>query len=225
MTIRVVVAEDQELVRAGLCGIVDTAADLTVIGAAGNGVDAVRLACQELPDVVLMDIRMPDLDGLEATRLITGSTTVRVLILSTFDLNEYVYAALHGGASGFLLKSSPPAALLAAIRVVAAGEALLAPTITRKLIDQFVAARTSEPPRPGSDPLAAITTREREVLGLVAEGLSNPEIAQRLHISPATAKTHVSSLLTKLGVRDRIQLVILAFDAGLARPRSGRRPS
>ncbi len=219
MTTRVVVADDQHLVRAGLCGIVGTAADLTVVGEAANGRQAVELARRERPDVVLMDIRMPDLDGLEATRLITASTEVRVLILTTFDLDEYVYQALRGGASGFLLKDTPPLELLAAIRVVAAGDALLAPSITRRLIAEF--ADRPEPSRPagGTDALASITERERQVLGLVAEGLSNAEIAQRLRITPGTAKTHVGNLLTKLDARDRIQLVILAYRTGLAVPR------
>jgi DNA-binding NarL/FixJ family response regulator len=216
VSIRVVVADDQQLVRAGLCGIVETAADLTVVGAAADGAEAVELARRERPDVVLMDIRMPRTDGLAATRHITTSTPVRVLILSTFDLDEYVWAALHGGASGFLLKDAPPADLLSAIRVVAAGEALLAPTITRRLIAQFLTtpAPAAEPAPPGR--LAAVTAREREVLTLVAEGLSNSEIALRLRISPGTVKTHVANLLTKLDARDRIQLVILALRAGLA---------
>ena len=221
MNIRVVVADDQELVRAGLCGIVGTATDLTVVGAAGNGAEAVDLAHRQRPDVVLMDVRMPTMDGLEATGLITGSTPVRVLILTTFDLDEYVFAALRAGASGFLLKDAPPRDLLTAIRVVAAGEALLAPSVTRRLIEQFVAtpAAAPDPPPAGSlagGSLAGITPREREVLALVAEGMSNTEIAQRLHITRATAKTHVANLLTKLDARDRIQLVILAFRAGLA---------
>ncbi|MEU4220608.1 response regulator transcription factor [Actinoplanes sp. NPDC026623] len=217
MTIRVVVADDQQLVRAGLCGIVDTAADLTVVGAAADGAEAVDLARRERPDVVLMDVCMPRTDGLEATRRITESTPVRVLILSTFDLDEYVWAALRGGASGFLLKDAPPANLLAAIRVVAAGEALLAPQITRRLIAQFLATPAPVAEFVTPDRLAAaVTAREREVLALVAEGLSNSEIALRLHISPGTAKTHVANLLNKLDVRDRIQLVILALRAGVA---------
>jgi DNA-binding NarL/FixJ family response regulator len=216
MTIRVLVADDQHLVRAGLCGIVDSAADLTVMGEASNGMQAVDLARRERPDVVLMDIRMPDMDGLEATRLITGSTGVQVLILTTFDLDEYVYQALRGGASGFLLKDTPPRDLLAAIRVIAAGDALLAPSITRRLIREF--AERPEPSRAvqsGHDALKSITERERQVLTLVAEGLSNNEIGQRLHITPGTAKTHVGNLLTKLDARDRVHLVILAYRTGL----------
>jgi DNA-binding NarL/FixJ family response regulator len=224
MTIRVLVADDQHLMRAGLRGIVDTAADLTVIAEANTGLQAVDLARRERPDVVLMDIRMPDMDGLEATRLITASTDVRVLILTTFDLDDYVYQALRGGASGFLLKDTPPAGLLAAIRVIASGDALLAPSITRRLITEFAAR--PEPALPGTaapgaagsgaagaDPLASITDRESQVLALVAEGLSNAEIARRLHIAPGTAKTHVGNLLTKLNARDRVHLVIYAYRA------------
>lgn len=218
MTIRVVVADDQTLVRAGLCGIVETAPDLTVAGEAGTGVQAVELARRQRPDVVLMDVRMPDMDGLEATRLITagssGPSDVRVLMLTTFDLDEYVYGALRRGASGFLLKDTPPLELLAAIRVIAAGDALLAPGITRRLIGEFAARPATSPP-PGADLLKAITKREREVLTLVAEGLSNAEIAERLHIGPGTAKSHVGHLLTKLDARDRVQLVILAYRTGL----------
>jgi DNA-binding NarL/FixJ family response regulator len=214
MTIRVLIAEDQALVRAGLKGIVGTAPDLQVVGEAATGSAAVELVASTLPDVILMDIRMPGMDGLEATRLITASSAARVLVLTTFDLDEYVYAALRGGASGFLLKDTPPAELLAAIRVIAAGEALLGPSITRRLIDEFAARPQARAPRPAVR-LPAITEREREVLLLVAEGMSNVEIAKRLHIEPGTAKTHVAHLLTKLDARDRVQLVILAFRAGL----------
>jgi DNA-binding NarL/FixJ family response regulator len=219
MTVRVAVAEDQHLVRAGLRGIVETADDLTVVGEAATGRQAVQLAHRDRPDVILMDIRMPDLDGLEATRLITASTEVRVLVLTTFDLDDYVYEALRAGASGFLLKDTPPLELLAAIRVIAAGDALLAPSITRRLLAEFAARPMSaRPPAAGPDRLAAITDREHQVLGLVAEGLSNAEIAQRLHITPGTAKTHVGNLLTKLDVRDRVHLVILAYATGVATP-------
>ncbi len=215
MTVRVLVADDQTLLRAGLRGIVDTAPDLTVIGDAGTGREAVELVRTQQPDVVLMDIRMPDMDGLEATRLITASSDVRVLILTTFDLDEYVYAALRGGASGFLLKDTPPKDLLSAVRIIAAGDALLAPGITKRLIKQF--ATQPAIPTPASDQLPqTITEREREVLMLVAEGLSNREVAERLNIGPGTAKTHVGHLLTKLGARDRVQLVIIAYRTGMA---------
>ncbi|MEU6414303.1 response regulator transcription factor [Microbispora sp. NPDC046933] len=214
MSVRVVVADDQTLLRAGLRGIIETAPDLTVVGEAATGLEAVELVRAHRPDVVCMDIRMPDMDGLEATRLITSSCDARVLILTTFDLDEYVYAAMRGGASGFLLKDAPPQDLLTAIRVVAAGDALLAPTITKRLIRDF-AARPLPPQRPRTPTLRGITERERQVLELVAEGLSNSEIADHLHIGPGTAKTHVGRLLTKLGARDRVQLVIIAYRAGL----------
>jgi DNA-binding NarL/FixJ family response regulator len=209
MSIQVAVADDQPLLRTGLCGIIGTAPDMTVVGDAGTGRQTVELVRRHRPDVVLMDIRMPDLDGLEATRLITTSSSTKVLILTTFDLDEYVYGALRGGASGFLLKDTPPQDLLAAIRIVAAGDALLAPAITKKLIAEF-ATTPSQPITPALPELANITDRERDVLALIAEGMSNAEIAQRLHIGPGTAKTHVAHLLTKLNARDRVQLVIIA---------------
>ena len=222
--IRVVVADDQALVRVGLCGIVDTAPDLTVVGEAATGVQAVELARRRRPDVVLMDVRMPGMDGLEATRLITtgsaGPGETRVLMLTTFDHDEYVYGALRHGASGFLLKDTPPLELLAAVRIIAAGDALLAPGITRRLIREF-ATRPATPPPPAAGPLKAITRREREVLTLVAHGLSNSEIAEHLHIGPGTARTHVGRLLTKLDARDRVQLVILAYRTGLVTPYDG----
>jgi DNA-binding NarL/FixJ family response regulator len=237
--IRVVVADDQALVRVGFCGIISATPGFIVVGEAGNGAEAVEAARRARPDVILMDVRMPVMNGIEATRQITQSTQVRALILTTFDLDEYVFAALRAGASGFLLKDTLPAELLTAIRVVAAGDALLAPSVTRRLIGEF--ARTA--PAPGasgasgasgafgiSDPAAktasggrctadllarVLTDREREVLTMVARGLSNAEIAEELTISPATAKTHVAHLLTKLDARDRIQLVIMAYQSGL----------
>jgi DNA-binding NarL/FixJ family response regulator len=219
MTIRVLVADDQALVRGSFRILVDTAPDLASVGEASTGAEAIEIARREKPDVVLMDIRMPGTDGIEATRQITASpqtSAVRVLILTTFDLDEYVFAALRAGASGFLLKDTRPADLLDAIRVVAAGDALLAPAVTRRLIEEFTK-------RPESRQLPAavideITEREREVLTLVGLGLSNTEIAVRLHVSLSTAKTHVGRLLTKLGARDRAQLVIAAYNTGLVRP-------
>jgi DNA-binding NarL/FixJ family response regulator len=217
--IRVLVADDQALVRGGFRVLVDSAPDLEVVGEAGDGTEAVALARKERPDVILMDIRMPHLDGLEATRVICGAEEtedVRVLILTTFDLDEYVYAALRAGASGFLLKDTPPDDLLAGIRVVAAGDALLAPSVTRQLISEFVRRPDSDRPPPAT--LDVLTAREREVLTLVARGWSNAEIAERLYLSPATAKTHVGRLLTKLQARDRTQLVVIAYETGLVTP-------
>ena len=219
MTVRVVVADDQALVRGSFRVLVDTAPHLEAAGEAATGIEAVALARSEHPDVVLMDVRMPEMNGIEATRQITGSPEtagVRVLILTTFDLDEYVYTALRAGASGFLLKDTPPPDLLAAIRVIAAGDALLAPTVTRRLIAEFT--RRPEPSQRPSTRLDGLTDREREVLTLVARGLSNTEIAEHAHISLATAKTHVSHLLTKLNARDRAQLVIVAYQTGLVRP-------
>jgi len=227
MTLRVVVADDQALVRVGFCGIVAATPGLEVVGEAANGAEAVAAARDAKPDVILMDVRMPVMDGIEATRQITESTDVRALILTTFDLDEYVYAALRAGASGFLLKDTLPADLINAIRVVAGGDALLAPSVTRRLIGEFARGGRAVP-IPGGVPgapgaqaqqcLAVLTEREREVLELVARGMSNGEIAIHLTISPATAKTHVAHLLTKLDARDRIQLVILAYQSGLATP-------
>jgi DNA-binding NarL/FixJ family response regulator len=220
--IRVVVADDQALVRVGFCGIISATPGFIVVGEAGNGVEAVEAARRTRPDVILMDVRMPVMNGIEATREITQSTDVRALILTTFDLDEYVFAALRAGASGFLLKDTLPANLLTAIRVVAAGDALLAPSVTRRLIGEF--ARTTGPAAPKTisgdrcttDHLTRVLTdRELEVLAMVARGMSNGEIAEELTISPATAKTHVAHLLTKLDARDRIQLVILAYQSGL----------
>jgi len=243
MTLRVVVADDQALVRVGFCGIIAATPGFTVVGEAGNGAEAVEAARRTSPDVILMDVRMPVMDGIEATRRITASSDVRALILTTFDLDEYVFAALRAGASGFLLKDTLPADLLTAIRVVAAGEALLAPSVTRRLIGEFTRTQpdtgSGSGEEPGSgDPRDAaradgtrsscgrlqrvLTERELEVLKMVARGMSNAEIAEELTISPATAKTHVAHLLTKLDARDRIQLVIIAYQSGLCD--SGGRP-
>ena len=219
MTLRVLVADDQALVRGSFRVLVDTAPDLTAVGEAATGTEAVEITRREKPDIVLMDIRMPDMDGIEATRQITTSpqtSAARVLILTTFDLDEDVFAALYAGASGFLLKDTRPTDLLDAIRVIAAGDALLAPAITRRLIEEFT-LRT-EPRQPPAAVIDEITEREREVLTLVGLGLSNTEIAARLHVSLSTAKTHVGRLLTKLGARDRAQLVIAAYNTGLVRP-------
>jgi DNA-binding NarL/FixJ family response regulator len=220
VTIRVLVADDQALVRGSFRVLVDTAPDLTSVGEAATGTEAVEVAGREKPDVVLMDIRMPGMDGIEATRQIAAApstSAVRVLILTTFDLDEYVFAALRAGASGFLLKDTRPADLLAAIRVIAAGDALLAPAVTRRLIEEFT--RRPEPRQAPAAAVDEITQRERDVLTLIGLGLSNTEIAAQLHVSLSTAKTHVGRLLMKLGARDRAQLVIAAYDAGLVRPR------
>jgi DNA-binding NarL/FixJ family response regulator len=214
VTIRVGVADDQQLMRVALCGILGSAEDVTVVGEAGTGIQAVELCRRERPDLLLVDIRMPDMDGLEATELITGSTDVRVLVLTTYDLDEYVYRALRGGASGFLLKDMPPLDLLTAVRVVAGGHELLAPGLTRRLVRQFAA-----PPDAGSGAPRTVTDRERQVLTLVAHGLSNGEIGERLGISTGTAKIHVGSLLAKLAVRDRVHLVIYAYRVGLVSSR------
>jgi DNA-binding NarL/FixJ family response regulator len=215
MIIRVLLADDQELVRAGFRMILETQADIEVVGDAGDGVEAVAVTRRLQPDVVLMDIRMPNLDGLQATKqLMAAGSASRVVILTTFDLDEYVYQALTAGASGFLLKNAPPEQLIGAVRVVAAGDALLAPSITRRVIQQF--ARL--PPPGGTDALAGLTERERQVLQLVARGLSNAEIAAELFVSDATVKSHVAHLLAKLRLRDRVQAVVLAYESGLVRP-------
>jgi DNA-binding NarL/FixJ family response regulator len=213
VTVSVVIADDQVLVRAGFRVLVDTAPDLCVVGEAGTGEQAVEVARRTRPDVALMDIRMPKMDGIEATRRIAASgANTKIMILTTFDLDEYVFAALRAGASGFLLKDTPPGDLLAAIRVIAAGDSLLAPTVTRRLIQEFVRR-----PAPATAPkLEAVTPREREVLSLIGSGLSNSEIAQQLHLTVATVKSHVGRLLMKLQARDRAQLVIAAYQAGLA---------
>jgi DNA-binding NarL/FixJ family response regulator len=219
MTTRVAIADDQPLVRAGFATMVSYAEDLDLVGEVDNGVDAVAIAKRVQPDVLLMDIRMPGLDGLEATRRITGDPElagIRIIMLTTFDLDDYVYEALRSGASGFLLKDARPEEILNAVRVVAAGEALLAPSVTRRLIERF-AAQPSAAARP-STALSQLTERESEVLALVARGLSNAEIANHLYISLFTAKTHVSRILTKLDARDRAQLVMLAYETGLVIP-------
>ena len=217
MTLRVVVADDQALVRVGFRGIIDATPGFTVVGEAANGQEAIEVTRQAQPDVVLMDVRMPVMDGIEATRHITADASdVHTLILTTFDLDEYVFAALRAGASGFLLKDTVPADLLAAIRVVAAGEALLAPSITRRLIGEFARLPDSMP-KPDGSVLAGLTEREVEVLALVARGMSNGEIADHLVISPATAKTHVAHLLAKLNARDRVHLVIMGYQSGLVK--------
>jgi DNA-binding NarL/FixJ family response regulator len=249
MTITVAVADDQALVRIGFCGIIAATAGFSVVGQAANGAEAVDVARRGKPDVILMDVRMPVMDGIEATRRITASPDsagVRAIILTTFDLDEYVFAALRAGASGFLLKDTLPADLMTAIRVVSSGEALLAPSITRRLISEFTrippvgapttpteratataraaqAAQAAQAPlhpvpREIGDITRLLTEREREVLRLVAAGMSNAEIAGKLYISPATSKTHVAHLLTKLNARDRVQLVIIAYQSGLASP-------
>jgi DNA-binding NarL/FixJ family response regulator len=216
--IRVAVADDQALVRGGFSVLLRSADDIEVVGEAANGREAVDLVALEQPDVVLMDIRMPEMDGLEATRrIVERGADTRVLILTTFDLDEYVFGALRAGASGFLLKDTLPEDLLAAVRVVAEGEALLAPRITRRLIEQFVQEPSHEPVAPGPG-MATLTDREREVLEAVARGLSNAEIGEQLFMSHATAKTHVSRLLSKLDARDRAQLVMLAYESGVIVP-------
>jgi DNA-binding NarL/FixJ family response regulator len=216
VTTGVLIVDDQALLRTAFSSLIDAEDDLEVVGEAANGRQATELAASLAPDVVVMDVRMPVMDGIEATRQITsdqGSSGAWVLILTTFDLDEYVFEALRAGASGFALKSRPLDELLNAIRIVAAGEALLAPSVTRRLIAHFAGqARTPVRTAPG---LAELTEREREVLSLVAEGLSNAELARTLHVSLPTAKTHVSRILTKLGARDRTQLVILAYQSGL----------
>jgi DNA-binding NarL/FixJ family response regulator len=216
--IRVVLADDQALVRAGFASLLAGESDIEVIGEAADGEEAVRVAVAERPDVVLMDVRMPVLDGLAATRAIVDDARLRdvhIVILTTFDLDEYVFEAIRAGASGFLVKDTDPVELIRAVRVVAAGDALLSPGVTRRLIAEF--ALSHPPPAPASG-LERLTEREREVVALVAAGLSNDEIAVRLFMSPLTAKTHVSRSMTKLGLRDRAQLVVFAYESGLVRP-------
>jgi DNA-binding NarL/FixJ family response regulator len=218
--IRVAVADDQALVRSGFVVLLRSCPDIEVVGEAANGLEAVDVARIERPDVMLMDIRMPEMDGLDATRAIVESgLDTRVLILTTFDLDEYVYGALRAGASGFLLKDTMPDDLLSAVRVVAAGEALLAPRVTRRLIEQFVQQPDVAPPARNSA-IDTLTERELEVFSAVARGLSNQELADELFMSHATAKTHVSRLLAKLQARDRAQLVMIAYEAGVVTPGS-----
>jgi DNA-binding NarL/FixJ family response regulator len=217
--IRVLIADDQDLVRLGLRTLLESEDDLAVAGEAADGLRAVELALELRPDVVLMDIRMPGVDGIEATRRIAAdprTRDTRVVVLTTFELDEYVFDALRHGASGFLIKDTKPAELLRAIRVVAAGEALLSPSVTRRVVAEF-AHRTPRPARPHPR-LGTLTDREREIVGLVGEGLSNDEIAERLVVGPATARTHVSRAMVKLGARDRAQLVVMAYESGLVRP-------
>ena len=216
MTVRVLLADDQALVRGGFRMILDSRPDLSVVGEAADGAEAVALTAELAPDVVLMEIRMPVMDGLEATRRIVSSGgTTRIVVLTTYDADDSVFAALRAGASGFLLKDAAPADLVEAVRVVAAGDALLAPSVTRRLLDRMVAPGVGQPAE-----LRDLTDREREVLRLVAGALSNAEIAGRLSLSETTVKTHVSAVLRKLGLRDRVQAVVLAYEVGLVRPRS-----
>jgi len=218
VTLRVLLADDHVLVRAGLARLIDSEPDLAVVGEAGTGHDAIELARRLTPDVALLDIRMPQTDGIEATRRIVSSTATRVVILTVFDLDDYVYAALQAGASGFLLKDSPPDQMLAAIRAAAAGEALIAPKITRRLLTEFARLGGGGQAVPGID---ALTDREREVLVHMAGGMTNGEIAAAMYLGEATVKTHVGRVLAKLHARDRVQAVIAAYNAGLVRPGAG----
>jgi DNA-binding NarL/FixJ family response regulator len=221
VSIRVLLCDDQALVRSGFRMILEAREDIEVVGEAEDGAQALELARRRRPDVILMDVRMPRLDGVEATRrLVEEGSEARILILTTFDLDEYVYEALRAGASGFLVKDLEAAQLVEAIRVVARGEALLAPTVTRRLLDRFAHVLPGSPGEPPPE-LSSLTERELEVLRLLASGLSNAELAERLFLSETTVKTHVSSILRKLGLRDRVQAVVLAYQAGLARPGSG----
>jgi DNA-binding NarL/FixJ family response regulator len=221
--VRIIVADDHHVVRTGFAALLDTQPDFTVVGTACDGTEAVRI-CRELsPDIVLMDVRMPVMDGIEATRQLAGPGGPRILILTTFDLDHYVYDALCAGASGFLLKDVTAERLFEGVRVVAAGEALLAPAVTRRLISEFTRLRP-RPDAPAAGALAVLTPRETQVLRLVAEGLSNTEIAARLVVTEETVKTHVSRMLSKLGLRDRTQAVVTAYETGLVVPRSKESP-
>jgi DNA-binding NarL/FixJ family response regulator len=221
MSVRLLVADDQALVRAGFCKLLETRDDFEVVAEANDGEAAVNAARRQQPDVALLDIRMPGLDGIEATRRILGgaSPATRVIILTMFGLDEYIYESLRAGASGFLLKDAPPEELLGAVEVVARGDALLSPAVTRRVIEEF--ARVRRVPPQSDSRLAQLTTRELDVLRLLSRGCSNAEIAEQLVVSDATAKTHVGHILAKLGVRDRVQAVILAYESGLTRPDEG----
>jgi DNA-binding NarL/FixJ family response regulator len=221
MSIRVLLCDDQALVRSGFRMILEARPDLEVVGEAEDGLQAVQLAVRSEPDVILMDVRMPNIDGVEATRrIVAAGSGARVIVLTTYDLDEYVYDAIRAGASAFLLKDVRPAQLVEAIRIVAAGDALLAPSVTRRLLDRFARSLPGREPAPGA--LSSLTEREVEVLRLLASGLSNAELAEHLFVSEATVKSHISSILRKLGVRDRVQAVILAYEAGLVLPGSSR---
>jgi DNA-binding NarL/FixJ family response regulator len=220
MTVRVLIADDQALVRSGFRLIVESRPDLEVVGEAENGSQAVDLASELDPDVILLDIRMPEMDGIEATkRIVASGSRARILVLTTFDLDEYVYGAIRAGASGFLLKDVRPLDLVDAIRLIATGSALLGPTVTQRLLQRFAVTHDADVPNVVA--IESLTEREHEILRLLARGLSNAEIAAELVLSETTVKTHVSNVLRKLGVRDRVQAVIAAYDAGLARPRPG----
>jgi DNA-binding NarL/FixJ family response regulator len=219
MSLGVLVADDQALMRAGFRLILEAEADLDVVGEAADGLEAVAAAQRLRPDIVLMDVRMPGLDGIEATRrLINSDCTAKVLMLTTFDMDEYVYESLRAGASGFLLKDVPPEQLVAGIRAVVSGEALLAPSVTRRMIEEFVRRPPSAVARPAPRELEQLTAREREVLVLMARGLSNAELAREFVVSEATVKTHVAHVLAKLGLRDRVQAVVFAYESGIIRP-------
>ena len=216
MSVRVVLADDQQLIRAGFRRLLEAEPAIEVVGEAADGREAVAVCRSARPDVVLMDIRMPTLDGVAATREVVRHTSTRVLVLTTYDLDEYVFSALDAGASGFLLKDAPPEDMVRAVQVVASGEALLAPAVTRRLVGEFVALRARR--RDAGAELERLTARECDVLPLLARGLSNSEIAERLHLGESTVKTHVASILDKLGVRDRVQAVVFAYEAGVVTP-------